>query len=107
MNLQEKAPESSILEKDHIQEFITDRKIQPEDFHLIEKLAAFPKDLLIRELHNMFNSYKERSGRELKMCIEHAHSDEVRSLLETALTFYEKYDWAASWALIRNLEKKD
>lgn len=98
----EKKP--SILERAELQSFLNDRKIKPEHFPLVEALAAFPKQMIIIELHNMFNMYKDRSASELDRQIQYARSDEQRRLYETARDFNAVYGWAASWGLVRIVE---
>lgn len=95
----------SVINQQEIQDFIKDRNIQPEDFHLIEKLAASPKNLIIMELHNMFNMCKDRSGKDLENLIKTSKDENKKELYEVALEFYQKYDWPASWDLVRLLEK--
>lgn len=95
---------SSIIELPEFQQFIKNRKISPENFHLIEKLAAFPKDLIILELHNLFNMNHERSGEELEIMIKDAPDDSRKTLYETAFRFYQTYGWSVSWNLVRLLE---
>ena len=94
-----------IIDRPELQEFIKDRKIRPEDFHLIEELATFPRDLVITELHNLFNMYHERSGGELERIIKNTEDVSKKSLCEKMLQFYQAYDWATSWNLERLLEK--
>jgi len=88
-----------------VQELIAKREIQAEDLHLIEKLASFPKNLIIAELHNMFNMYKDRSGKELENLIKTSGDQTKKLLYETALEFLAKYGWATSWNLVRILEE--
>ena len=108
-NVEQPKKERDILSKERIREFIENRGIQTEDFCLIEKLASFPKNELIVGLHNMFNTHKERSGIELEGVIKFykiRNEDDRAALYETALEFYKKYDWPASWNLVRVLEEK-
>ncbi len=93
------------LKQVEVQEFITRWKIQAEDFHLIEKLASFQKNLLIEYLHNTFNMYKDRAGEQLKSMLKYTRDESKVELLETALEFYNKYGWANSWNLVRILEE--
>jgi hypothetical protein len=97
--------QARIINRSEIQEFIEFRKIKPEDFHLIEKLAAFPKDLIIAELHNLFNLSRDNSGKELEVLIKISKDENKKKLYEAALEFYSKYDWATAYNLIRLLEK--
>jgi hypothetical protein len=94
------------IERAEIKAFIKDRGIHTEDFGLIEELAQFPNDLIIVNLHNVFNTYHERSGVELQRMMQAAHDDESRRLCEAIFRFYEKYSWPASWNLVRLLEEK-
>lgn len=95
----------SIFDRREVQDLIKSRHVKPEDFHLLEKLAGFPKDLIISELHNLFNMNHEKSGKELESMIEQARDDEQKDLFETMLRFYKNYDWTASYNLVRVLEK--
>lgn len=117
-NISAEEKEPSIIERKEMQKFIKNREIKPEDFYLIEKLAAFPVNMIILELHNFFNMSRENSKEELRRTIERSRdrdsSGEKLSiyrgasrteLLETALKFCEKYDWAVSWNLVRVLEE--
>lgn len=93
-----------ILEKGEVQDFIKNREVKPEDIILIERLASLPKDMVISELHNLFNMYHERSGRELERAVKNSEDASKKELYETVQEFYEKYGWQASWNLIRLLE---
>lgn len=84
--------------------FLVNRNIATEDFPLIERLVTFPKDMIIANLHNMFNMNKERSGHELELSIKTTSDDTHRELYETFLAFYNKYDWAVCFNLVRVLE---
>src|SRR3989344_5929653 len=107
----EKTSENLVLEKmnsERMQEFIRNRAIKPEDFHLIEKLLTFSKQLIILSLHNLFNLSKERSGAELGRAIRSAErsNDQVGAeLYKLMLAFYNKYGWPAGWNLTRVLEE--
>ena len=82
---------TSIINRQEILGFIKDRNIEAEDFHLIEKLASFPKDMVIMELHNLFNMYRERSGGELDGMIQNTNDAPRKELLEAMRRFYQKY----------------
>lgn len=99
-----KTESASVLENQKVKDFIESREIRPEDFHLIEKMASFPKSVITLGLHNVFNTYHEESGRRLEAFAENAGTSEQKSLYDTALEFYSKYDWAVSWNLVRILE---
>jgi len=96
--------EPALIDRPEFQDFIKNRKIRPEDLPLVEELAAFPKDQIIMELHNLFNMHHERSGRELENLLRGTQYEQKRSLYGTALRFYQAYDWAASYNLVRLLE---
>lgn len=109
--------ESSIIERKEVQRFIKNREIRTEDFYLIEKIASFPVNMVILELHNLFNMNRENSGVELENMIKDSRdcvpSDEGlpmyrgasrAELLETTSKFYKIYGWEASYNLIRVLE---
>src|SRR3989344_6968434 len=107
----EKTSENLVSEKmnsERMQEFIRNRAIKPEDFHLIEKLLAFSKQLIILNLHNLFNLSKERSGVELGLAIqstERANDQAGAELYKLMLEFHNKYGWPAGWNLVRVLEE--
>jgi hypothetical protein len=90
-----------------MQDFIANRGIKPEDFHLIEALAAFPRDLIIMELHNVFNTYQEESAQQLEAWIGIARDETRKALFTAALEFFEAYpkDWTVAWNLERILER--
>lgn len=109
----------SVLERPKFLEFITLRNIKHEDLPIIEELAAFPKRLVISELHNMFNGSHERAGGEIAVLLKgwreessSPSNDERRSaefaqkiaLCEKILEFFNRYDWMASYHLVRLLE---
>ncbi len=109
--------ESPIIERKEVQRFIKNREIRTEDFYLIEKLASFPVNMVILELHNLFNMNRENSGAELESMIKDSRdrepSDEwlamyrgasKTELLETISKFYKMYGWEASYNLVRVLE---
>ncbi|MFA6603479.1 MAG: hypothetical protein WCT10_01400 [Patescibacteria group bacterium] len=97
--------EPAILDRPEFQDFIRERQIRPEDLPLVEELAAFPKDLAIAELHNLFNANHERSGQALENLLLHAQDGQKKSLYGTALRFFQAYDWTVSYNLTRLLEK--
>ncbi len=111
-----------ILEQSRVKELIERREIKPEDFELLEELAAFPNRLFIELLHNMFNMNKDKSLLVLEREIESmkrrgeqikgtAHDAEAFKqkfeLLETMHIFASKYDWAVCYNLVRVFEEKD
>ena len=108
-NNMEKEPKSKteklIINNEEFQKFIKDRGVKPEDLSLIEKLALFPKDIIIMDLHNLFNTYHERSGRELERMIKNESDSQRAELYEVMRQFYEKYGWGTGWHLERLLEK--
>lgn len=93
-----------VMARSEIADFVGERAIKDEDIYLIEKLAAFPKNLIIRELHNLFSLSRENSGHELETLIQGAQEPTVKELLETMQLFYQKYNWAVCWNLVRILE---
>jgi len=97
--------EKSVINREELQEFIKDRDVKPEDFYLIEELASFPKSMVIMELHNLFNTYHEKSGKELERMIQNESDSQRKELSEIMEQFYEKYGWETSWHLERLLEK--
>lgn len=94
-----------ILDQQEVKDFIKNRDIQPKDFHLIEELSSFSKNMIIVELHNLFNIHHERSGKELERMIENTDDTSKQKLFETMNLFYQKYDWITSWNLVRLLER--
>jgi len=101
----------SVLEEEDIKKFIERRQIRPEDFYLIETLARFPTDLVIGDLHNMFNVHHGKSPGEIRKILSLAkegslHYVKRKTLLETILQFAEKYDWATCYNLVRILEDR-
>lgn len=99
--VEEQAP---LLEREEVRKFIQFRNIKNEDLHFIEELAAFPKNLIIEELHNLFNMNKERSGIELENLIKTTSGEERKAMYKVALDFYSKHDWMTSLNLVRVLE---
>lgn len=97
----------SVLERTKIREFIQRRDVRNEDHFLIEKLAEFPRNLIIMELHNLFNMNKEGSGKWLENLIKNSGNEERKAMYTVALEFYNKYDWMTSMDLVRVLESKD
>jgi|GEM_PF-4202505 len=87
-----------------LEDFITQRKIQSADIALIDQLASFPKDMIITELHNMFNMFHDRASQELEGLIKTSQDKTKTALYQAALDFYNKYGWQASYSLIRILE---
>lgn len=95
---------SSVMGHPLVQKFIKSRGIKQEDFSIIEALAKFPKDLIIMELHNMFNLGQHNSGKELEGLIDRATDENKKTLYRLALDFYNKYDWGVAINLVRLLE---
>ena len=106
-NMEEQKVErkQTVISRREVQDFIVDRNIDPEDLCLIEKLASFPKEVVIIRLHNFFNTYREGSGKELDAIIQNTTDSSMKSLYEVINRFYKKYDWPASLNLVRLLEK--
>ena len=111
-----------ILEQERVKQLIERRKIDPEDFKLLEDLAEFPNAMFIELLHNMFNMNKDKSLTVLEREIESmkrrgeqlkgtAHDPEAFKkkveLLETMHVFASKYDWAVCYNLVRVFEEKE
>jgi hypothetical protein len=94
----------SLAESKAMQRFIEMRKIRPEDFPLLEKMAHFPKNLIIECLHNHFNMYRERSEKELINALMYEKNEKIKKLYETFLSFLKKYDYSVCHNLIRILE---
>ncbi len=110
----------SVLENPRVKKFLEQRDINPSHFFIVEQLAEFSKNLLIEELHNLFNLSHEGSGQSLERriaqidkALEEGKKDIVydfetrRNMLELTLNFYEEYGWIASYALVRVLEDID
>lgn len=106
----------SVLEEKDMKRFIERRKISPEDFPLIERLAQFPSDLVIGELHNTFNMLHERAVGDIEERIRileeqitkgnRPHAVKSKELLETMLQFARKYDWETCYTLVRIIEER-
>jgi hypothetical protein len=94
-----------LISHPEVQEFIELRGVRPDDFYLIEELASFPKNLLIKELHNHFNLYRDRSERELLKMLQNAGDDQRKKLFSTFEQFVQKYDWIVAGHLERVLER--
>lgn len=90
---------------EEVGKFIQFRGIRTEDVHLIEELSAFPKEMRIMELHNLFNMSKDRSSMDLENLIQNTHDESRKTMYGVALEFHRKYDWMTSLNLIRVLEK--
>jgi hypothetical protein len=101
----EKSTHSIIMDDPDMREFIEHRAVKPEDFPIIEDLAAFPRRLAI-EFHNFFSLLKERSAAELESMAANARDEEKRRFCETALVLLKKYDWIVMWNLIGVLERR-
>jgi len=99
---QEERP--SVMSRSEIADFIGERAIKSEDLFLIEKLVAVPKNLIIRELHNLFSLSRENSGQELETLIQRSQDPVTKELLGTMKLFHQKYNWAVCWNLVRILE---
>jgi hypothetical protein len=96
----------SILERPHVREFIEENEIKSEDYPLVEELATFDNNLIIECLHNTFNTFQERSEKELEIATHTARTSEQRLLYQKALEFLRRYNWAIALRLTRTLEKK-
>ena len=94
------------FEEPDMKNFILTRKIRREDLHLVEELSRFPKDLILEQLQNIFNTYKERSAEHLTNIVGLPMDEQRRKLLELALAFVKRYDWGTAWHLVRLLEDK-
>ncbi|MFA5124203.1 MAG: hypothetical protein WC473_00030 [Patescibacteria group bacterium] len=102
----EKGPVNSVLIEAGLQEFIRNRKIQEADFPLLEELAEIPKDFLFVELHNFFNSNRERSAEELEHQLSIMEEGDKKRYFELLLCFARTYDWTACYNLVRVLERR-
>ena len=98
-------PGQSVNENPEISSFIVNRNIESCDVVLINKLANFPKDLVIKDLHNLFNTDQDRSGEYLSRQIETTEDEMQKDLLVTVNEFYSKYGWQATYHLVRVLER--
>ncbi len=97
---------TSVLRQPNFQRFIERRNIKPEDLYLIEELVAFPKNLIILELHNLFNMYHERSREELERMIRENSNEQKTALCTIMLEVYKRYDWQTCYNLVRVLESE-
>lgn len=103
----------SVLEELDVREFIESRKINPEDFYLLEELAKMSKQLLIMDFHNFFSFGRENSERELEKSLAFMETVKDDPLLEQRkklnrllLEFVRKYDWAVAWNLVTVFERR-
>lgn len=103
MPVEEKVP---LLEREEVRKFVQFRNIKDDDLYLIEEVAAFPKNLIISELHNLFNMSKEKSAQELENLIENSNDEEKKAMFKVVLEFYNKYDWMTALNLVRVLETR-
>lgn len=117
---QKEKEEKSVLEEDDFKNFIESREIKPEDFHLIEKLSHYPKDLFIMELHNYFGFSRENTVSELERDIRRkkeeigkAQDEKFKAILEKRigirslfLEIAKKYDWTTCMHLERVFERR-
>ena len=94
----------SILENENIKRLIKSRDISKDDFELLEQFSTFPQKLFIN-YHNYFNNLKERSIEELQNDLKNEKDFNKKEFLNLLLEFTEKYDWTASYNLIRTFEK--
>ncbi|MFH1404950.1 MAG: hypothetical protein ABIH21_02520 [Patescibacteria group bacterium] len=112
----------SVLDEQWLGRLIENRDIKQEDFPLLEELAEFPKEMFIELLHNHFNSYRERSLRELDVSLAEqdrliernqdntvfiAQAEQNKKLLDAVKRFAEKYDWAVCYNMVRKYESRD
>ena len=84
------------MDEDDFRDMIEKRKIDPDDFAIIEKLSHFPKDLFI-EYHNFFSFSRENTLRDMERNLENLKNelDRIRqhgntgiiSLLENRIAF--------------------
>ncbi|MFZ3015612.1 MAG: hypothetical protein WA101_01250 [Minisyncoccia bacterium] len=92
------------LDNKKFKELVEYRNIKAEDFKLIKEIASFSIDLIIRDFHNFFSSYQERSGKELESLIRNEKDEKRKLLYEKFLEFYKKYDYLVCWNLVVFLE---
>ncbi len=108
----------SVLHEEDVQELIENRKIQPEDYSIIDNLSQFTKTELISNFHNFFLNHKEISAQELEADIRlldrrldsDPNNDETRRKKEMSEWYLElcrKYDWATAHAVNRVLERRN
>lgn len=87
-----------------IKELIEFRKINPEDFYLLEELAKVSKRLLIMDFHNFFSFNRENSKKELERLLVSIESKEGDPIWEQRRAMYgvfvellDKYPWTTVW----------
>ena len=110
----EKFPiQKEIFGEQDVKEFIQSRKINPEDFYILEELALIPKQLIIADFHNFFSLNRERSQQELERTLTFLETVKDDSLLEQRvmlnrllLDFVRKYNWAIAWNLVAVFERR-
>ncbi|HWP61821.1 MAG TPA: hypothetical protein VN495_04430 [Candidatus Paceibacterota bacterium] len=87
-------------------EFVEKREIQKSDFLFLEELAALPKRLVVENLHNHFNMYREGSAVELERLMQRTSVDDPKlRMYEIFLDLASRYDWTALYNLVRVLER--
>src|SRR3989344_1339671 len=116
---QQEQDQTSFLSRPEIKDFLERSMILEKDVEIIERLSHFPSDLIIEELHNLFNGSRGGSGNELELrvrqlevfLLEHpVDAYEVykyrraKELCEAMLSFFRKYGWEKSYILVRILE---
>lgn len=104
----EQPPQPSVNNESNsrFSEFIKNRNIHTEDIPLLEELESFPKSMVVQELHNLFNMYKEQSIPELmRLKSVIADTDPRERLYSIFLDLSERYDWMTLYNLVRVLER--
>ncbi len=108
--------QSDFLEDQDIKELIEYRKIQPEDFYILENLSKFPKTVLFANFHSFFQTIRGRSAEALVAIIaeidiqldKNMHDESLRELKEIHEWYLEicrKYDWATADNINKVLER--
>jgi hypothetical protein len=99
------AEKDYFADRPELKRFIHDRNIRATDFELIAGLMQVPSNVVIAEMHNMFNVNRDRSGEELKLQMTRlAETDDRKKLNESFLALFDTYGWATCYHLVRILE---
>ena len=95
------------LEKD-IMKFIKRRKINEEDFYIIQNLSNIKK-IIFHTYHNFYTWNKDKSNTILSTQLENINKDEYKEMYNYICSFLEiteKYDWTTAWNLNSIFEKR-
>jgi len=110
----------SFLTRPEVEDFLERHEISQEDIELLEELSDFSTNIIIAELHNLFNLSKEGSAAtlearitQLERLLSEKSSDAFdvdtlqrsKELCEIMLSFFNTYGWEKCYSLVRLLEE--